>query len=197
MNNRIFLALAAATSIVLSGCAGSDFVRPTEGELVVGKSTQADVLRKMGSPLQSGEMTKNDRQLKVAKYAYASTGGEPAYQGVTPARSLAFTFFDDKLASQEFVSSFKNDSTDFDGKKVTSIVKGKSTSGDVVALLGKPTGEAVYPVIKGADDKAYVYSYVQAKGTVFNMKFYSKALVVSFNNAGIVTDVEFTTSGDQ
>ena len=197
MNSRSWCIALGFATVALSGCAGSDFVRPSEGDLVVGKSTLAEVTTKMGNPLQSGQMTKNEKPLKISKYAYAASGGESAYPGVTPARSMTFLFHEDKLVGKEFVSSFKQDSTDFDGQKVASISKGKSTKQDVVALLGKPSGEAVYPVIKNAGDDAYVYSYVQAKGTVFNMKFHNKVLLVSFNPSGVVSDVEYTTSGDQ
>ncbi len=196
MKNSISTILLAIVAATLTGCAGSDFVRPTEGVLVVGKSTQSDVVAKMGNPLQTGEMTKNEKQLKVTKYAYASTGGDPAQPGVTPARAMTFTFFNEKLTSQEFISSFKQDSTDFDAGKIASIAKGKTTKEQVIALLGKPSGEAIYPIIKGTNDRAYVYSYVQAKGSVFDMKFYRKALTVSFNGDGVVTDVEYATSGN-
>ena len=197
MKNRIFASVLVALATLLSACAGTDFVRPAEGVLVLGKSTQADVTAKMGSPYQTGDLTKNEKQLKVAHYAYASTGGDSAYPEVTPARVMAFTFYNDTLTSQEFISSFKQDSTDFDGSKVPSIVKGKSTSAEVIALFGKPTGEAIYPVIKGMDDRAYIYSYSQAKGSVFNMKFHQKSLAVSFNGAGVVTDVEYVSTGDR
>ena len=197
MNSRsLFVALTFAAA-ALSGCAGSDFVRPSEGDLVVGKATPADVTAKMGNPMQTGQLTKHEKLMKVSKYAYAATGGESAYEGVTPARSMTFLFHEDKLVGKEFVSSFKQDSTDFDGAKVSSISKGKSTRQDVVALLGKPSGEALYPVIKNVGDNAYVYSYVQAKGSVFNMKFYNKVLLVSFDSSGVVTEVEYTTSGEQ
>jgi len=196
MHQRTFLAvLALATT--LAGCAGTDFVRPAEGSLVVGKSTTADVTAKLGAPYQTGELTKNEKQLKVYRYAYASTGGEAAYEGVTPARALALTFYEDKLSSQEFISSFKQDSSDFDSSKVAKIVKNKSTKAEVIALLGKPTGEAIYPVIKGMTDKALVYSYSQFKGSVFSPNVFSKMLTVSFNAQDIVTDVEFVTSGTQ
>jgi outer membrane protein assembly factor BamE (lipoprotein component of BamABCDE complex) len=197
MNSRTWCIAVSFAALALTGCAGSDFVRPAESDFVVGKSTLADVNTKMGNPLQTGQLTKNDKLMKVSKYAYAASGGESAHPGVTPARSLTFLFFEDNLVGKEFVSSFKQDSTDFDGQKVSSISKGKSTRQDVVALLGKPSGEAVYPVIKNVGDAAYVYSYVQAKGTVFNMKFYNKSLLVSFSPSGLVTDVEYTTSGEQ
>jgi hypothetical protein len=194
---RLSAAMLASTVLALSGCAGTDFVRPAEGELVIGKTTSADVSAKLGNPVQTGELTKNDQQLKVVRYAYAVSGGESGYEGVTPARSQSYFFFKDVLAGHQFVSSFKVDLTDFDGKKVASIVKGKSTRQDVVALLGKPSGEAVYPLIKGTQDRAFIYGYSQFKGTVFTPKMHSKTLLVSFDNAGIVTDVDYTVNGEQ
>ena len=197
MKNRLLFAIAVVATATLTGCAGTNFVRPAEGELVVGKSTPAEVRKKMGDPWQSGELMKNEQNLKLAKYAYAVSGGDSAYPGVIPARAITFAYFSDKLVSQEFTSSFKEDLTDFDSKKVSQLVKGKSTKKDVVELFGKPTGEAIYPVIKGTTDYAYTYTYSQTKGTAFNLKFYSKTLVVSFNNAGTVSDVEYAASGDQ
>ena len=197
MKNRLLFALAVMATVALTGCAGTNFVRPAEGEIVVGKSAPAEVTKKMGDPWQSGELMKNEQNLKVTKYAYAATGGASAYPGVVPARAITFAFFNDKLVGQEFTSSFKEDLTDFDSNKVSQLVKGKTTKKEVVELFGKPTGEAIYPVIKGTKDYAYSYTYAQAKGTAFNMKFYSKSLVVSFNDAGIVSDVEYAVSGDQ
>lgn len=194
-HTRLFATVLAIAA--LSGCAGTDFVRPTEGAFTLGRSTAADVTAKMGAPRKTGEVIKNEKQLKVYSYAYASTGGESAYPGVTPARGMTFSFHDDKLTSQEFVSSFKADSTDYDKNKISQIIKGKSSKSDVISLLGKPTGEAIYPMIKGVNDQALIYSYSHAKGSVFNMKFFNQILIVSFGKDGIVSDVEFTTSGEK
>jgi hypothetical protein len=184
--------------VLLSGCAGTNFVRPEQGALIVGKSTQADVTARLGSPMQTGELTKNDKQVKILKYAYAQgAGGDALYAGVVPARAMSFAFFNDTLVSDEFVSSFKADATDFDGNKVKQIVKGKTRRDEVIALLGKPSGEAIYPIIKSANDRALVYSYSHAKGSVFNMKFHNKVLLVSVDRGGVVSDVEYTTAGDQ
>lgn len=196
MNRNLFFALACLAT-VLTGCAGKDFVRPAEGEIELGKSSEADVSKRMGEPYQKGEITKNDKQLKVARYAYASTGGEPAYPNVTPARAIAFTYYNGVVTSQDFVSSFKSDSTDFDESKISSIVKGKSTRQDVIALFGKPAGEAIYPMIKGQNDRAIMYSYSHVTGSVFNMKFYRKELIVSFDSSGLVSDVDYTSSGEK
>ena len=193
--NRLLLALA--TAVLLSACAGTDFKRPDAQALVVGKSTAADVTRVMGAPMQVGEALKNEQKIKTARYAYATTGGESLYSGVVPARAMVFSTFNDVLVGQEFVSSFKIDATEFDEAKVKNLVKGKTTRAEVEALFGKPSGEVIYPIIKKAGEKAYVYGYSQARGTAFNMKFYAKTLVVSFDAQGVVSDVDYSSSGEK
>ena len=194
-NTRLLLALVSAA--ILSGCAGTNFKRPDPQALVLGKSTSADVTKVMGSPLQTGELLKNEEKIKTLRYAYAEGAGTGSYPGVVPARAMVFATFNELLIGQEFFSSFPDDATDFDETKVPSIVKGKSTRAEVIALLGKPNGEAIYPLIKSKAETGIVYSYNHAKGSVFDMKFYSKSLIVSFNTSNIVTDVEYVSSGQK
>ena len=198
MKKSLMFGWIVAAGILLSACAGTAFERPADDKFVLGKSTPADVQATMGEPRQTGEVTKNNMQLKSLNYAYASKmDGDAAYPDVTPSRGMTFFFYKDALVAQQFVSSFKDSSTDFDGSKVPSIVKGTSTRSDVVNLFGKPTGQAIYPFIAGTDDTAYIYSYGQVKGGVFNMKFHQQALVVSFDKNGVVTNVEYTSVGEK
>lgn len=193
-----FRGVAAVLAIALvSACAGTNFKRPEPQALVVGKSTTADVVRVMGEPGRTGESLKNDQKTRTLQYVYAEGAGEGRYPGVVPARAMSFTTFNDVVVGEEFISSFKADATEFDEAKVASIVKGKTTRAQAVSLLGRPNGEAIYPVIKDRNLRAAVYSYTQAKGTVFNMKFHSKLLLVSFTPNDVVADVEFTSSGEK
>jgi hypothetical protein len=187
------LAIAAA----MAGCAGTNFKRPDAGALEVGKSTSTHIAQVMGQPLQTGESLRNGEKLKVLRYAYAEGAGTGKYPGVVPARAMVFITHNDLLVAEEFVSSFSTDATDFDEGKVPSLVKGKTTRNDVIALFGKPTGTAVHPFIKTKGESAALYTYAQAKGNAFNMKFYNKSLIVSFDRTGIVTDVEFTSTGEK
>lgn len=180
---------------LLSACAGTNFKRPDSGALVIGKSTSADIARVMGPPEQVGEALKNEQKIKIARYAYAEGAGTGRHPGVVPARVMVFSTFNDMLVGEEFQSSFPDDATEFDESKVTDIVQGKSTREEVLKLLGRPNGQAIYPLIKKKDEAAFVYSYSHARGSVFDMKFYSKVLVVSFRPDGVVSDVEFVTSG--
>ncbi len=195
MKKKMGILSALVFAVILTGCAGTNFKRPDPQALVVSKSTSADVTRVMGAPMQTGELLKNNEKIKTARYAYAEGAGTGRYPGVVPARSMSFFTFNDLLVGQEFVSSFPDDATEFDDTKVPAIIKGKSTRAEVLALLGKPHGEAVYPLIKNKTENGIVYTYMHAKGSVFDMKFYSKSLIVSFDANNIATDVEYVSSG--
>lgn len=189
--------LVVLAAVILGGCAGTNFKRPDPSSLTLGRSTSSDVIAAMGEPRQTSEGLKNEKKVRSLHYAYADSLGSAKYSGVTPARAIVFTTYDNVLVAQEFISSFKDDATDFDDAKVQQISKGKTTKAEVIQLLGKPNGEAIYPITKHENENASVYSYSHVKGSVFNMKFYKQALVVSFDNAGIVTEVEYTSQGEK
>jgi hypothetical protein len=197
MTTSLRLLVAATASAFLVGCAGTNFKRPDAGALEVGKSTLAQVTQVMGPPAQTGELLKNGEKLKSSRYAYAEGAGTGKYPGVVPARAMVYLTHNDLLVVEEFVSSFPNDATDFDESKVASIVKGKTTRAEVLSLLGKPNGSGVYPFIKNKGETAAIYSYAHAKGNAFNMKFYNKSVVISFDADGIVSDVEYASNGEK
>ena len=186
--------MAAAIIVVLflASCAGTNFVRPESGSLSLEKTTYQDIINKFGKPYQEGTTLKNEKMIKTASYAYSSAGGTALYEGVTPARAMAFHFLDNLLVGYEFSSSYKEDHSDFDDSKLGLIKKGETTRSQVVSLLGAPKGKYIFPLIKDREDDATVYMYNQFK----SFKIYRKLLVVSFKN-DIVSDVEFTLSGEK
>lgn len=197
-NESSSIATAMAVVVfVLSGCAGSDFVRPETSSFVLGKTTQQEISQKMGKPYRTGTMEKNGKTLQSSSYAYANVGGEAQHSGVTAARSQGFYFLNGTLVGTEFSSSFKTDGTDFDESKVAQIQKGKSTKADVIRIFGQPGGEYIAPLIANQTDRALVYLYSQTKGSAFNLRFYMKNLVVPYNESGVVTDVQYTAQGNK
>ena len=187
----------ALAALVLAGCAGTEFVRVADEALALGRTTEGEIRARMGAPYREGVATLNGRQVRSLSYAYAHTGAEGAADGVIAARSQGFYFFNDRLVGYEFISSWKEDSTNFDGAKVAQIRKGQSTLGDVTRLLGRPGGRYIYPMVKGEGEEAVNYLYSQTTGSAFNLKFASKKLVVTHNRQGVVTEVEYTESGQQ
>jgi hypothetical protein len=155
------------------------------------------VIQRFGQPFGEGTVIKNGVTLKTVSYAYSSAGGKPFHEGVTPVRALTLFFQNDRLVGHEFVSSWAEDNTDFDGEKVKDIVKGKSTRAEVVRLLGKPSGYCIVPMVKAPSQEAAVYVYTETRHSAFKLKIFRKQLVVSFDAAGVVYDVEFISSGSK
>ena len=195
---RKFLAgWSLAAAVLLSGCAGTNFVRPDSSSLVMGQTTYAQIVASMGMPRREGTVQKNDKTINTAQYAYASVGGKPLHPSATPARGINYYFVGGTLVGHEFLSSFAEDHSDFDDSRVKDIVKGKTTRAELTQLLGKPSGAYVYPMIKLEKGEALVYAYTEVTGSAFNMKVYSKKLVVTFDGAGVAADVEYSSSGSR
>jgi hypothetical protein len=147
--------------------------------------------QRFGKPFREGTVTKNDQTIKVLSYAYASAGGTPLHQGAVAGRALSLYFYNDVLVGHEFISTWLEDNTDFDESKVGQIAKGQTTRADLTQLLGRPSGYLIYPMIKSRTGEAAVYVYSE---TMFSRKNYRKTLVVSFDQGGIVSDVDFNSS---
>jgi hypothetical protein len=187
---------AALTALLIAGCAAKDFQRMEPESLVLGKTAYTDVVAKMGTPAREGELVKNGAKLRTATYSYAPyVGGKPVRAYVLPVRAQSLYFHGERLVAHEFVSSWAHDSTDFDAARAAEIVRGRTTRAEVYRLLGEPSGRAVYPMIPAlkGDAAIYLFAYVTETG-VMNLKSYRKALVVTFDENGVVSEVEYTFS---
>jgi outer membrane protein assembly factor BamE (lipoprotein component of BamABCDE complex) len=188
-----------ACSLALIGCAGVNFKRPDPSSLKLGKTTTAEVVAVMGPPARTSETTKNTHLMKNLSYSYAETAITAARTDVITARGITLSTFNDILVSQQFRSTFKEDTTDFDETKVPQIIKGKTTRSEVIALLGNPSGEAIYPIIKTPGEVAVKYSYIQVRRPLFvgPLIIYSKDLTLSLDSFNVVSDIELTISGEK
>lgn len=81
MRNWFKAGAAALAMVFLAGCAGTKFVRPTEAELELGKTTEQQVLARLGKPFQEATGLSNGKAIKTLGYAYASMGNQPKNQG--------------------------------------------------------------------------------------------------------------------
>ncbi|MCP4367035.1 MAG: hypothetical protein GY797_02805 [Deltaproteobacteria bacterium] len=97
----------------------------------------------------------------------------------------------------EFTSSYKDDNTYFEDSKINQIKKGATARSQVIQIMGENYGKYIFPLIKEKDEKALVYIYSQAKGSAFNLKFYEKFLIISYGKNDIVTDINFSSSGQK
>lgn len=189
------VAVVLIVAALLAACAaGTNFARLSGPQLRLGQDTEASLRQRLGSPYKEGAVTKHNRQFRTLAYAY-SVGGKAAVQGVTPARGQTFYFLDRVLVGHDFSSSWAEDSTNFDESRIPEIVTGQSKVAEVVGLLGEPGGEYIYPLTSKKGERAKVYSYNQVSGSVFALRILAKSLIVSYDENGVVTDLEFTKSG--
>jgi hypothetical protein len=192
--NALF-ALLVGVMISVSGCsssAGTDFRRPDPSTLQLGKTTEREIRDRFGEPRGEGSLVRNGARVKTLSYAYAEA---TPYVEKVPARAVVFSFYEGVLVGHDYTSSFSGDKTDFDDSSVARIKSGETSSGQVIDMLGKPTGEFVHPLVKAKDGRAYVYTYSRTdKGPIGGkLQDRRKTLIVTFDAAGLVTDVNLTT----
>lgn len=180
---------------VLTACAGKDFVRPSSETFQLGKTNYSQVIDKMGEPRKIVDTLKNEKSVKNITYVYATSGGEPLEEGVIPVRALTYSFHNDTLVGQVFLSSFKSDNSNFDSTKVELIKKGKTTRTEVIQMLGKPTALFISPMVKATSGEAIGYTYQTTRGGVYSgFKFFNKNLQISFDDKEVASDVEYSSS---
>lgn len=189
---RVLVTLAVVALMVLvAGCAGRDFQRPAPDAYTLKKTTYDQVIASLGKPYQEGTLMSNGVSLKTASYAYSSVGGAGAFDGITPARAVGFYFRDGVLVGQEFISSFKDDSTYFD-ERLAELAKKGMTREQGRAALGPATGHYLYPLIEDTRGEGWVYQYMHLRG----FRQHRRQLLVEFDEAGSVTKSTYTSAGD-
>lgn len=193
--NLIVVILVVA---LITGCGGGrDFVKPEPESLTLGKTTPDEILNRFGKPLSITISTMNGVHVKGIIYTKARVvqshvpfKPEPM---ITHLRTMSYFFLNNTLVYYSFMSSFSEDSTDFDGSKVAKIKKGETTYDEVVRLMGKINGIGIYPYTPDKDGKMLSYSYLSntydSVGGLSEVD--TKMLFVFFNSAGIVTDVNY------
>jgi len=177
--------------------ADTAFSCPDSGLVILNATTRDEIegLYPYGS--QPGSIFRNGETVEIVTYTQTSVRKSLAVaKKVTPARALSFYFLDGKLVGYEFVSSFKEDHTDFDDAQVAKIKEGETTIEGVEELLGRVCGQHVYPLVSGDAKLALAYSYTQVKGT-FRLKVFTKTLLVKADSNGVVMEVSLQASGER
>lgn len=139
---------------LLAACSGRYFVRPPEGLIKLGKTTEDEVIAAMGDPLKSEWGERLGKKIKMIGYIYVIV---PHREAIS--RAVFFYFVDGVLVGHYFCSEFAGESTDFDLTRIGNIVENQSTRRDVEAALGKPSGEAIYPMLDDPEGRMLEYRY--------------------------------------
>ncbi len=192
LKKSLALSVLAATAL-LTGCAPTDFVKPDAQKIAVGKSTWQDVLTASDQEHKPTEAIFKDndtgKEIRVMTFMY-SKGAD--FIGMTIQRHTQHYFFNNNvLIGQVYDSTLPDDSTDFDEDKVPQIKQGVTTKAQVIALLGNPAGNAVYPMAKvpGDTELMYLYSHARLAGIATTTE--TKSLNVSFDKNGVADRVQY------
>ncbi len=184
-----------AILFVLSGCAGTKFTRIPNEHIKLGWDTLSSIQRQLGKPYQEATVIKNGKTMEVLTYSFAKPSFASTFGKPVPSRSQTFYFHENILVGQNYTSTEAEDQTDFDSSIVDKIKENVTEVDEVLALLGPPSGEYIYPLVEKTSERAFVYSYIQVKSGFTKMNVYQQLLVVTFDPNRVVTKLEFVESG--
>lgn len=197
MLQSIKFALFISILIIIYGCSSrKDFIRPSQDTFKLGTTSYPMVVQKLGEPKYEGSMLKNEKTIKAIAYSYSSVINDDLGLNAIPARTMSYLFFDDILVGEEFISSFKSDSSYFEDGKINELFKDKTTRSEVIKLFGRPSCYYIYPMNKDIHGESIGYIYGVSTKEPFNeIKHFNKTLIISFSDKDIVSDVSFTSIG--
>jgi hypothetical protein len=178
----LWFTIAAAFLAAACTSTGRNFDRGSTA-LVLGQTTLAEATAAFGEPTERwtesanvetitvfDELKPRPASLKRAavpgdfeqlRYAYThATMIVLSDRTIGRLRMLKLSFWNDKLVHYHFLSSFPEDATNFDEKRVTSLTRGRTTRTDVLNHFGPPGGEGIYPHVARRGTRQYVYEYV-------------------------------------
>jgi hypothetical protein len=200
----IFVMMAA---LALAACTGHNFPKPAPESLILGSTTQDEVVAKYGPPyrqstaLAAGSTVANTNAPQTPfeyamvpgtyaslTYYYADRSAQVMFGGSPTERSIVFNFWNGKLYAYNFISSFAADSTNFDENNAAKLEQGKTTKSEVIEILGRPTGEAVYPSVQQGE-RRFIYLYIATEGR----RRIAKRLELLFDQNDKLRDLRFAS----
>jgi len=213
MTSTMRLLVALGCAALLAGCgAGRNFKMPAEDQLKLGVTTPQDAVAMFGQPLSQASQTETEVEKTTDPQSVFTGVKQPGtyvsysyifvdtteqqwigrLAGLRPERFLRLVFFQGRLAGYLSTSSFKDDSTDFADGRVSQIRRDKSTAADVVALMGRPTGGAIFPLISPREGHSMTYYYLEdnLQANTHRTKF----LNVYLDASNVVRDIQSSDS---
>lgn len=176
---RLLVSLCALL-LVVSACRNSkEFSRPTPEKLQLGVLTKDDILRDYGRPIAqrtnvvgapaTGTRGSDSGPVSgtfiLLNYRYRNPADAFFAVPGTSEKFLAFEFFNERLYAYSFVSDVASDSSNFDETKVSHLENGRTKRDEAEALLGPPSGRAVFPAV-GPDEEKLLYRYMTGGQTI-------------------------------
>jgi hypothetical protein len=183
------IAIALFVSILLCACGGKEFLRPQSGAFTPGSTTYSQVVATYGEPQRIATAAFNSVPARVASYTYAKA---IPFTTQLSTKSMVLIFDGDVMVSYDYASSFEDDkgSTAIDDEKVKQVSKGDKKS-KVLSLLGRPGGEAIFPIVTPRGASLLRYTSLETYRVPFlpTPRITRKAISFKFDVADELVDV--------
>jgi len=188
-------ARVAILAVVLAGACllGADFGRPDPASFTLGQTTEQEIRTRFGQPSGQTSARVGDKVVTTLRYAYAE-----ARTVAVPVRIMAYAFHEGRLVGFDYMSSFAADQTLFDELAVKRITRGVSARAEVLALMGKPAGQFIYPsafvAIPGHYADVYSHSRSEKLPSGVTLETTTKVLTVTFDEHDVVTETSLVVT---
>jgi outer membrane protein assembly factor BamE (lipoprotein component of BamABCDE complex) len=188
------LLMLLVTSLFLTACGGPNFIRPQSDELVLGSTSFSQVTAKMGEPSKTAALSVNNVPVKSATYSHAHA---VPFSTILAFKTLVCVFDRDILVSYDYASSFQEEraATSINDALVKGLANG-DTKSKVIATLGRPGGEAIYPVANPKGSSVLRYTYLESYRVPFlpTPRITKKIVTVKLDSNEVVTEISTVES---
>jgi hypothetical protein len=141
MMSRRSVRVGILTAVLAGACLlGADFSRPDPGSFTLGQTTEQEIRARFGKPAGEAAARIGGKLVTTLRYAYAE-----ARSIAVPVRTMAYAFHEGRLVGFDYMSSFSADQTGFDELALKRIKRGETTRIEALDLVGKPSGQFIYP----------------------------------------------------
>jgi len=188
MTSRRPVRVGILAAVLAGACLlGADFSRPDPASFTLGETTEQEVRARFGRPAGQATARVGDKLVTTLRYAYAE-----ARSIAVPVRTMAYAFHEGRLVGFDYMSSFAADQTAFDELAVKRIKRGETTRTEVLDLLGKPTGQFIYPssyaTAPGRRADVYSHSRSEKVSAGVTLETTTKVLTVTFDDHDVVVE---------
>ena len=188
MTPRRSVRVGILTAVLAGACLlGADFSRPDPGSFTLGQTTEQEIRARFGKPAGEAAARIGGKLVTTLRYAYAE-----ARSIAVPVRTMAYAFHEGRLVGFDYMSSFAADQTAFDELAMKRIKRGETTRIEVLDLVGKPTGQFIYPssyaTAPGRRADVYSHSRSEKVASGVTLETTTKVLTITFDDHDVVVE---------
>jgi hypothetical protein len=188
MTPRRSVRVGILTAVLAGACLlGADFSRPDPGSFTLGQTTEQEIRARFGKPAGEAAARIGGKLVTTLRYAYAE-----ARSIAVPVRTMAYAFHEGRLVGFDYMSSFSADQTGFDELALKRIKRGESTRIEALDMVGKPSGQFIYPsayaTAPGRRADVYSHSRSEKLSSGVTLETTTKVLAIMFDEHDVVVE---------